>query len=133
MEFTEEQQAHIDNLIQAEQAKIAELESQIEGLKPKELTNEQKEIQKLKADLLQQNVVSQLKSMDMEDFIDFITVNSQDELQPKLDKLNEIISNRKLDNSYVPEGHKKQTAYDKAEQAKDTVGMIGSKLSKIFG
>lgn len=133
MDFTPEQQAHIDSLIQAEQIKITELESQIEGLKPKELTDEQKEIQQLKADLLQQHVVSQLKSLDLEDFMEFITVDDKEELQPKLDKLNEIISNRKLNNSYVPEGHKKQTAYDKAEQAKDTVGMIGSKLSKLFG
>lgn len=132
MEFTPEQQAHIDGLIQAEQSKIAELESQIEGLKPKEISDEQKEIQQLKADLLQQRVVSQLKEMELDDFIDFITVGSEDELQPKVDKLFEIVSNRKLNNSYVPERHKKQTAYDKAEQAKDTVGMIGSKLNKLF-
>lgn len=100
--------------------------------KPQELTDEQKQIQQLQADLLQQKVISSLKDANLEDFIDFLNVENEEELQAKVNKLSKVLDDRKLNNSYVPSDHKQTDAYSQAEQSNNVQGMISAKLSKLF-
>ncbi|MBU5445684.1 hypothetical protein, partial [Paenibacillus sp. MSJ-34] len=100
--------------------------------KPQELTEEQKQIKQLKADLLQQKVVSALKDAELDDFIDFLNVENKEELHAKVDKLSTVLDGRKLNNSFIPQDHKQTDAYSQAEKTGNVQGMISAKLSKLF-
>lgn len=133
MEWTDEQKAEIDKLLEAEQVKTAAVQSELDKLKQPEPSEEQKQIAQLKTELLQQKVLSALKELSLDDFADFIHVGNEEELQPQLEKLKSIVETRKLNTSYQPESKRQSNAYDQAAAKGDTVGMIGSKLSKLFG
>jgi len=109
----------------------AEVE-QLRQYKPKDETDAEKEIKRLKAELLQQKVVSSLQQMGAEDFADFITVADENELQAKVAKLQEVLKKRSIDSSFKPDNHRQTDAYTAAEAKGDVIGMIESKLSKFY-
>ncbi|WP_435921286.1 hypothetical protein [Paenibacillus sp. DYY-L-2] len=132
MEFTEEQQQHINELIadqkatwEAEQLApvIAERDELLE-FKPKEETEQEKTIKELQAELKHQKLVSSLEKAGLIDFMDFVGVGDDEEVQAKIDKLNAVLETRKLSNNYVPDNHKQKNAFDHARSTGDTVGMI---------
>lgn len=142
MELTPEQQAHVDQLIanaknEWETNVLAPVVAERDGLlqyKPKQKTDEQKEIARLKAELNHQKIVSQLKSANLDDFIDLVNFSEDEiETQRQIDKLNNLLEQRKLNNSYEPDNKRPTTAYDQSAAKGDTVGMLQSKLSKLFG
>jgi len=98
--------------------------------KPIELSEEQKQIQQLKAELLQAKVVSALKDADLEDFAELINVSNEEELQSKIKKLTKILENRKIKNAYVPQDHIQTDMYSRAKSKGDTLGMIKAIFSK---
>ena len=98
--------------------------------KPVEPSEEQKQIQQLKAELLQTKVVAALKEAQLEDFADFLNVSDEQELQSKIEKLSKIVEQRKLNNSYIPQDHKQTDAYSYAKSKGDTLGMIKAIFSK---
>lgn len=100
--------------------------------KPKEKTPEQQEIEKLKAELMQQKVLNALKEAELEDFVEFLNIETEEELKIKIDKLSKILDDRKLKNSYKPEDHRQMDAYEQAAKNNDVTGMIHAKLSKLF-
>lgn len=135
MEITEEIQQFID----AEKAKweeevlspvIAERDSLLK-FKPKEESEQDKEIARLKAELRHAKVVSKLKDAKLDDFIDLI--NFDDDVDDQIAKLSELLQARQLNNSYIPDQHHQTSKYEQAASQNDTVGMIGAKLSKLFG
>jgi hypothetical protein len=100
--------------------------------KPQELTDEQKQIKKLQAELLQAKTLATLQQAGLEDFIEFLSVENEKELKVKIEKLSKVLEDRKLNNAYVPQDHKPTDAYSNAEKNNDVVGMIGAKLEKLF-
>ncbi|GIP52202.1 hypothetical protein [Paenibacillus vini] len=139
--FTEEQQQHIDQLIadkkatwEAEQlAPVIAERDELLQYAPKQKTNEQKEIEQLKAQLQHQKLVSSLEKANLSDFVDFLDVQDDGEVQAKIEKLNAVLEARKLSNNYVPDNHKQTSKYEQAAQKGDTVGMLQAKLNKLFG
>lgn len=136
MEITEE----VQQLLNAEKAKweeeylypvIAERDSLLQ-LKPKEESEQEKEIARLKAELRHAKVVAKLKDAKLDDFIDLINFDD-DNVDDRIAKLNELLQARQLTNSYIPDQHRQTSKYEQAANQNDTVGMIGAKLSKLFG
>lgn|GEM_PF-1861792 len=132
MEFTTEQQAHIDGLIAAEQAKTAALQAEVDKFKQPEETDEQKHIKQLQAELLKTKVASALQSADLTAFADFVSVSEESEIEAEVTKLKDAVSMQKVSASYKPENHRQSDAYSKAEAAGDVIGMLDAKLSKIY-
>ncbi|MBA9084586.1 hypothetical protein FHR92_001043 [Fontibacillus solani] len=142
MELTPEQQAHVEELIadaksEWETSVLSPLTAERDELlqyKPKQETDEQKEIARLKAELNHQKLVSKLKESNLDDFIDLVNFNDDEtEAQKKIEKLNSLLEQRKLNNLYEPDNKRPTTAYDQSAAKGDTVGMLQSKLSKLFG
>jgi hypothetical protein len=136
MEITGEVQQFID----AEKAKwqeeylnpvIAERDSLLQ-LKPKEESEQEKEIARLKAELRHAKVVAKLKDAKLDDFIDLINFDD-DDVDDRIAKLSDVLQARQLNNNYIPDQHRQTSKYEQAASQNDTVGMIGAKLSKLFG
>lgn len=140
MEFTPEQQAHIDQLITDsktawEKDVLAPITTERDGLlqyKPKELTDAEKAIEAKEAELFQKEIGLELKSNQLEDFADLFSVSTTEELTSSVAKLKTILDARKVSNSFAPNNHKQTTAYDNASAKGDVTGMIGAKLGKLF-
>lgn len=137
MEFTPEIQALIDAQITEAKTKwVAEeltpIQTELEGLKPAPKTDKEKEIEEKEKELWQKEKSLHIKEKGLSDFADFINGESLEDLDKSIEKLNTILEAKKLNNSYIPQDHKTTDAYSIAEKNKDTQGMIGSKLSKLF-
>lgn len=137
MEFTPEQQAHIDAQIAEEKSKweteiLTPIQTELEGLKPTPKTDKEKEIEEKEKELWAKEKSLYIKEKGLSDFADFINGESLEDLDKSIEKLNTILEAKKLNNSYIPQDHKTTDAYSIAEKNKDTQGMIGSKLSKLF-
>lgn len=137
MEFTPEQQALIDAQITEAKTKwVAEeltpIQTELEGLKPTPKTDKEKEIEEKEKELWAKEKSLHIKEKGLSDFADFINGESLEDLDKSIEKLNTILEAKKLNNSYIPQDHKTTDAYSIAEKNKDTQGMIGSKLSKLF-
>lgn len=136
-EYTEEQIAELINqekqkwegeTLQPLQNQIQELQSKV----PQELTQEQKEIAEKQQQLFNKEVELTLKENGLGDFAQFVQVGKIEDLKGQIDGLKKILAKRTMDNSYKPEDHKNSDAYSSFEKKGDTVGMIGTKLSKLF-
>lgn len=129
MEFTEEQQQYIDELIQAEQQKVADVQTQLETLQQSQQTKDD-ELQQIKTEMFNQKVETALKDAGLLQFKDIVNVSTEDELNEVIEKLSTAVSSSQQD--FQPTGKKVTSAYDQAVSKGDTVAMIGSKLSKLF-
>lgn len=132
MEFTEEQQQYIDQLVSDTKSQWEDERNELLQFKPKEETEQEKEIAQLKAQLQHQKLVSNLEKAGLIDFMDFVGVGDDEEVQAKIDKLNAVLEARKLSNNYVPDNHKQTSKYEQAAKNNDVVGMIGAKINKLF-
>lgn len=140
MDFTPEQQTHIDNLLTEAKNKweteiLNPLQSQVEELekfKPAEKSDKEKEIEAKEKELFDKEKSLILKEKGLHEFADFFVVSDLKELDNQIEKLNKILDAKKLNSAYVPEGHKQTDVYSQAEKKGDTQSMIGSKLSKLF-
>jgi len=74
-----------------------------------------------------------LKEQGLSEFADVINVDNEEDLAQVMKSLTKIKSQLKIDSSYVPENHKAEDEYSKYQKDKNTVGMIGSKIGKMFG
>ena len=113
MDFTEEQQIFIDTQMAEAKGKWV-----AEELVQLELWNKEKTLH--------------IKEKGLSDFAEFFNGNSIEDLDIGISKFNSIMEAKKLNNSYIPEGHKQTDAYAQAEKKGDTQSMIGNKLSKLF-
>ncbi|WP_366162633.1 hypothetical protein ABXS71_06170 [Bacillus infantis] len=100
--------------------------------KPKDLSEEEKAFKTKEQELFQKEVTLELKSAGLEKFADFFNVQKIEELQPQVEKFQSLINEMKVEMGYIPSDHKKSDEFTKFEKDKNTVGMIGSKLSKLF-
>lgn len=140
MEFTPEQQAHIDQMLADtkttwETEVLTPLTTERDGLlqfKPVDKSDAEKALEQREADLFKKEVGLELKANKMDDFAEFLNVSNADELKVRITQLNKILEARKINNAYVPEDHKQTTAYDQAAAKNDVNGMIGAKLAKLF-
>lgn len=111
------------------QAKVKEYETSItelEKFKPKELTDEEKQLQEKQLELFNKEKNLILKEKGLAEFGEFFNVQKIEELDDKVEKFNEILKEKKVDNSYKPddEKHKKTDKYSQAKQKGDAMSMI---------
>jgi hypothetical protein len=140
MEFTAEQQAHIDQLLTDSKSTwetevLTPLTTERDSLlqfKPVEKSDVEKAIEQRELDLFKKEIGIELKSSKMDDFAEFFNVSNAEELKVKVTQMTKILDARKINGAYVPNDHKQNTAYDKASANNDVAGMIGAKLSKLF-
>lgn len=140
MEFNEDQQAHIDQLLSTAKMEwetsilspIITERDELLQYKPQQETEHEKEIKKLKAELMHQKVVATLKEADLEDFSEFLQLENEEELQNTITKLSTVLDARKINSSFEPDNKRTTSTYDNAASKKDAVGMIGAKFSKLF-
>lgn len=109
----------------------AELE-ELKGKLPKEKTEEEKALEQKQAELWQKEVSLSLKEHGLADFAPFITAKDEKDLKEKIEQLNKIVAQIKIDSSFRPEDHGQTSEYDKFAKEGNTIGMIRSKLSSIF-
>ncbi|KOP64104.1 hypothetical protein AMS62_01735 [Bacillus sp. FJAT-18019] len=140
MEFTAEQQAHIDQMLSDSKATweteilqpVMTERNDLLQFKPVEKSDAEKALEQREQELFKKELSIELKANGLEDFADFINVEKVDELKSKIELLNKILEARKVNSSYVPDDHKQTTAYDQAASKNDVTGMINAKLSKLF-
>ena len=137
MEFTQEQQAHIDAQITEAKTKweteiLTPIQTELATLKPVQKTDKEIALETKEAELWNKEKTLHIKEKGLADFADFFSSSSIEDLDKSIEKFNAILEAKKLNNSYIPEGHKTTDAYTQAEKNKDTQSMIGSKLSKLF-
>lgn len=135
--FTQEQ---LDEAIQNSKKEWMEKElnpivTERDGLlkfKPKELSDDEKAIQTKQQELFTKEVSLTLKEKGLDQFAEFFTVDSIEQLNKNADKLQSIINELKVNTSYKPDNHKHTDQYSQFEKDKNTTGMIGSKLANLF-
>ncbi|GBF32254.1 hypothetical protein DCCM_0447 [Desulfocucumis palustris] len=137
MEFTAEQQAHIDQILADTKAKwikdeLEPIQAQVEQYKPKEKSDTEKALEQKEQELWNKEKSLILKEHNLHEFADFFNANDTEQLNKDIEKLNKVLDAKKLNSSYIPDSHKQTDAYTQAEKNKDTIGMIDTKLSKIF-
>ncbi|GGG16215.1 hypothetical protein [Paenibacillus aceti] len=132
MEFTEEQQTHINQIIADEKATweseqlapvIAERDELLK-FQPKEESEQEKMIKQLQAELNHQRLVSALEKANLIDFIDYVSADDESEMQSKIDNLSTVLEARTVNKSFVPDNHKQTSAYERSAAKGDTLGMI---------
>lgn len=111
---------------------VAELE-EVKSKLPKELSDEEKQLQVKQQELFNKEVELTLKENGLEQFATVVRVNNEDELKETIKQLNKIVNDIKVSVGYVPQDNAKDNEYDVYAQKNDTKGMIATKLSKLFG
>lgn len=141
MEFTAEQQAYIDNLLKQEKEKmekqVNELQIQLKELeqyKPKQKTEKEIEFEKKEAELWNKEKALILKESGLDKFANFINGDNAENLHKNIDSFKNVLKELKIDNSFIPQEHRKssKTEYEKHAKEGNTLGMIQHKLSKLF-
>ncbi|WP_003545429.1 hypothetical protein [Desulfotomaculum nigrificans] len=139
MEWTPEQQQEIEKMIAEQKQKWAEEElaplqkqvKELEKFKPKEKSEIEIALEKKEKELFEKEKNLILKENGLQDFADFFVVNDTEQLNKQIEKLNKILEARKLNNNYIPEGHKqKADSYTQAKKKNDLQGMVKALFSK---
>ncbi|WP_322922137.1 hypothetical protein [Paenibacillus campi] len=139
--FNVEQQTKIDGMLedakkQWEDEFLNPIISERDDLmqfKPVEKSDAELQLEQREKELFQKEINFTLRESELEDFAEFFNVHNVEELQAKITKLNTILNDRKIKNSYVPENHKSQSQYEQAQSKGNVQDMISAKLSKVFG
>ncbi len=137
--FNVEQQTKIDGMLedakkQWEDEFLNPIISERDDLmqfKPVEKSDVELQLESREKELFQKEINYTLKESELEDFAEFFNVHNVEELQAKITKLNTILNDRKIKNSYVPENHKSQSQYEQAQSKGSVKDMIAAKLSKL--
>ena len=137
MEFTQEQQEHINQLVATEKEKwvaqeLKPLQQQVvelEQYKPIEKSEKELALEQKEQELFTKEKELILKENGLLEFADFFNANNTEELQTKVNAFKQILETK---NTYQPTEHKQTDGYTKAEKNKDPIGMIGNKLAQIF-
>ena len=142
MEFTVEHQAHIDNLIKEEKEKwvtdelnpLTSKVTELEQYKPKQKSDKEIEFEQKEKELWNKEKKLTLKEHGLDKFDAFISADNVENLQKNIDAFKGVMKELNIDNSFIPEQHRKssKTEYEKAAKEGNITGMIGSKLSKLF-
>ena len=137
--FSIEQQSKIDGMLsdakkQWEDEFLNPIVAERDGLiqfKPVEKSDTEKALEQREADIFNKEIGYELKEAGLSDFAEFFQVKNTDELKVQISKLNTILNERKINNSYVPENHKSQSQYEQAQSKGSVKDMIAAKLSKL--
>jgi hypothetical protein len=138
MEFTEEQQQHINQLIADEKAKwtkevLEPVQQQVEKFKPLEKSDAEIALEQKQLELFEKEKILILKEKGLAEFGEFFNVQKIEDLDGQIEKFNNVLKEKKVDTSFKPNNHKQQTdKYSQFEKEGNTVGMIGTKLTNLF-
>lgn len=138
MTFSDEQQLIIDGLLndaktQWEADILNPIMAERDALKPLIKSEAENQLEHREQELFQKEISFELKQSGLSDFAEFFNVKDSEQLQEKIIKLNTILNERQIKNSYVPENHKSQSQYEQAQSKGNVQDMISAKLSKVFG
>ncbi|WDF52315.1 hypothetical protein PQ460_07875 [Paenibacillus sp. KACC 21273] len=138
MTFSDEQQLIIDGLLndaktQWEADILNPIMAERDALKPLIKSEAENQLEHREQELFQKEISFELKQSGLYDFAEFFNVKDSEQLQEKIIKLNTILNERQIKNSYVPENHKSQSQYEQAQSKGNVQDMISAKLSKVFG
>ena len=98
----------------------------------KKLQDELAEIKQMRKDIFEKQVSLTLQENGLEAFANIIKVENVEELTGVVNKLNKIVNDIKIANSYQPKDNATQDSYSVHTNNKDTKSMIGSKLANLF-
>ncbi|ACB84817.1 hypothetical protein [Natranaerobius thermophilus] len=140
-QFDEEQQKTVEKLVQSHEDKIRteysqklnDMESKIQELeqyKPEEKSEEQKKIEEKENELWQKQVDLTLKENGLDGFEGLITAKDEEDLNNKVEQLNNVLKKKKVNNSYVPREHGSTDKYSQAKQEGNPKEMIKSLINK---
>lgn len=140
MEFTQDQQEHINQLLAAEKGKwetdvlkpLTEERDSLLQFKPVDKSDAEKQLEQREKELFSKEISIELKANQLEDFSELFQVSNKEELESKIKQVKKILDVRKLSANYVPEDKRQSNAYDQAAKNDDVNGMISAKLSKLF-
>lgn len=115
------------------QAEVDTLQEQINELsqyKPKDLTEQEVQLQEKLDSIWKREVNATLKEEGIEVFADFIQadVDDTDALHKQITKLKEIVGALEISNGYQPSNHKPVDGFALAKKNNDSIGMIKNKL-----
>lgn len=128
----QEQQAEVETVSKEQyDAIVLELE-QVKAKLPVEKSEEEIAIETKQQELFQKEVTLELKSVGLDKFADFFNAQTIEELTQQIEKFQTLLNDVKLETGYIPTDHKATNEFTKHEQQKNTVGMIGTKLAKLF-
>ncbi|ABO48928.1 conserved hypothetical protein [Desulforamulus reducens MI-1] len=139
MEWTPEQQQEINKMLVDAKNKWIEDElnplknqvKELEQFKPKEKSDAEKALEQKEIELWQKEKNLILKENNLHEFADFFNAKNIEQLNKDIKKLNKILEAKKLNNNYVPDGHKgKADSYTQAKKNNDTLGMVKALFSK---
>ncbi|MFB5088633.1 hypothetical protein PGC35_15735 [Psychrobacillus sp. PGGUH221] len=134
-EQVEIQEVEVSPEIQELEKQVLENGEQIEKAQKltEEILAERKEfLESLEKDLFEKEKNLTLKDNGLEAFAEIINVDNSDDLGKVVSKLNKIVNDIKVANSYQPKDNATQDAYSVHANNKDTKSMIGSKLANLF-
>lgn len=138
MEFTQEQETHIENLIKQEKekwtndeltpitTKVTELEQELKKYESTQKTEQELKIETKLQELWSKEKSLVLKEHGLDKFNDFINADNVESLQKNIDAFKNVMKELDINNSFIPEQHRKsnKTEYEKARGKNDTVSMI---------
>ncbi|OMP66876.1 hypothetical protein [Domibacillus epiphyticus] len=110
---------------------VAELE-EVKGKLPVEKSESEVANEAKAQELFQKEISLTLRENGLEAFTDVISVKDSTDLSTKIDTLNKIVNEIKVNMGYVPADNTKQDEYSIAESKKDTKAMISTKLANLF-
>jgi hypothetical protein len=96
---------------------VAELED-VKGKLPKEISDEEKQLQQKQQELFNKEVHLTLKENGLEQFAPVVRVTNEDELRETIKQLNKIVNDIKVSVGYVPQDNAKDNEYDVYAQKK---------------
>lgn len=136
--FSDEQQAHIQTILDAEKEKwetqfntLVTERDELKGKIPVELSEQEKQLQEREAALTKREISVGLTSKGYGDFEDILKVSTPDEIEAVVTKLESILGNRKIDQSYIPSENKGQSEHGQGKG--NALDMIAGKLGQAFG
>src|SRR5699024_10171684 len=128
-EIIEEEHEEVETVSKADYDAIVAERDDLAQYKPVEKSDAEKAMETKQQELWQKEVNLTLKENGLDKLADVIKVTDTDELNRRIETLNGIIDQYKVENAYVTENHAKQDEYDSAKNSGDTTGMIKS----LFG
>lgn len=133
--FTQEQ---VNELLAAERIKwetdtLQPIQTELESLRPAQKSDAELALEQKQNELWQREMSLSLKEAGLSEFAEFINANDADELKVKIARLQEILKQKEVTNSFKPLEHKQSVdKYSKYEKEKNVTGMLSEKLSKLF-
>ncbi len=129
-EYTDEQ---IQQLIEDEKVKWEEeILKPIQEQIPKKPTEEEIANKQKENELFQREKNIILREHGLGEFSEYFHVEKIEDMDSAIQKFQNILKSKKIENSFVPDDHKSTDEYSSFQKKGNVQGMIQNKISKLF-